>query len=119
MSSVSSESDSFDNSNSTSSNGGWDGGRNNQRRYRRSSHPDPKLPIFSGDSTEWDTFLHRFNGVAKRYHWGSRQKLQRLKEFLRDKATYVLNHSRKDRADYQRLMECLKSRVKKEDPSVV
>ena len=61
-----------------------------------------------------------FNGAAKHYHWSSRRKLQRL-ECLRNKATdYAQNHSRKDRADYQRLMKCLKSQFEiKEDPSVV
>lgn len=121
-SSSSSSSESL-NSNSGSSDESMERDRRGKdtRHRQRNSPPGPKLPMFSGDSTNWDAFLYLFNGTAKHYHWGSHQKLRRLKECMRDKAiNYVRTRSRKDRHDYHRLMKCLKNRFgMKEDSSVV
>jgi hypothetical protein len=78
---------------------------------RRGSPPPPKLPIFTGNTEEWVSFLYSFEGIAQQYDWGERKKLTRLKECLRKNAIdFVMSRTKKEQNNYRRLIRCLKQR---------
>ncbi|CAC5407105.1 unnamed protein product [Mytilus coruscus] len=57
-----------------------------QNKQPNSSGPSPqRLPCYDG-KTEWKPYYMQFIHFSNRYRWDSKQRLERLIEYLRDKA---------------------------------
>ena len=83
--------------------------QNERSRSDRSLSPlPPKLPIFSGEANgqSWQSFIAKFDRIAKRKKWSEEKKLYRLFDCLSEKA---LEYA--ERAEEKKSYEQLKSKL--------
>lgn len=101
-------------------------GRSKKRKNEHDSDSDrslsplpPKLPVFSGEpkTTSWQSFIAKFDRIAKRKKWSDGKKLYRLFDCLTEKALeYAERAEEKD--DYNKLKKELGLRFNIKDAPV-
>ena len=85
-----------------------------QARRRSKSPPRPKMPTFSGEENDWESFIYQFDRIAARQGWDTAKKGSRLIDCLSGCALdYVVKHQL---SGYCELVRCLERRFNVKDP---